>query len=79
MWITSACSVDNLYFRAFSILGVRPVKSSPAGVPAQESADWLEMIWSFAASLVAPDEEEEEGIHQLTETLTCKKTSPHTD
>uniref|UniRef100_A0A096MFJ8 Triadin n=1 Tax=Poecilia formosa TaxID=48698 RepID=A0A096MFJ8_POEFO len=25
----------------------------------QESDDWLEMIWSFAASLVAPDEEEE--------------------
>ncbi|XP_050927904.1 uncharacterized protein trdn isoform X3 [Lates calcarifer] len=53
--------------------GVRPIKSRPAGVPAdvtaQESTDWLEMIWTFAASLVAPDEEEE-GIHQLTETLT---------
>lgn len=53
--------------------GVRPIKSIPAGVPgdvtAQESTDWLEMIWTFAASLVAPDEEEE-GIHQLTETLT---------
>ncbi|XP_049913924.1 triadin-like isoform X3 [Epinephelus moara] len=50
--------------------GYRPVKSSPVGVPAtQESTDWLEMIWTFAASLVAPDEEEE-GIHQLTETLT---------
>lgn len=52
---------------------VRPVKSSPAVVPtdvmAQESADWLEMVWSFAVSLVAPDEEEE-GIHQLTETFT---------
>lgn len=52
---------------------IRPVKSSPAVVPAEvtapESADWLEMIWSFAVSLVAPDEEEE-GIHQLTETLT---------
>ncbi|XP_027896804.1 triadin isoform X5 [Xiphophorus couchianus] len=45
----------------------------PAGVHSditpQESDDWLEMIWSFAASLVAPDEEEE-GIHQLTETFT---------
>ncbi|XP_023202954.1 triadin isoform X5 [Xiphophorus maculatus] len=45
----------------------------PAGVHSditpQESEDWLEMIWSFAASLVAPDEEEE-GIHQLTETFT---------
>ncbi|XP_042359592.1 triadin-like isoform X2 [Plectropomus leopardus] len=40
--------------------GVRPVKSSTAGVPAvQESTDWLELIWNFAASLVAPDEEEE--------------------
>lgn len=51
----------------------RSLKPSPAGVPTditpQESTDWLEMIWSFAASLVAPDEEEE-GIHQLTETLT---------
>ncbi|XP_044025816.1 triadin-like isoform X8 [Siniperca chuatsi] len=53
--------------------GVRPIRSSPAGVPgevtAQESTDWLAMVWTFAASLVAPDEEEE-GIHQLTETLT---------
>lgn len=53
--------------------GVRPIKSSPAGVPrdvtAQESTDWLAMIWTFAASLVAPDDEEE-GIHQLTETFT---------
>ena len=52
--------------------GVRPLR-----VTAQERTDWLELIWTFAASLVAPDEEEE-GIHQLTETLTCKKTSPHT-
>lgn len=51
-------------------VGYRPTKSSPAGVPADvTSQDWLEMIWTFAASLVAPDEEEE-GIHQLTETLT---------
>uniref|UniRef100_A0A3B4ZLU3 Triadin n=1 Tax=Stegastes partitus TaxID=144197 RepID=A0A3B4ZLU3_9TELE len=42
--------------------GIRPIRSSPA--------DWLEMMWSFAASLVAPEEEEEEGIQQLTETLT---------
>ncbi|XP_017264523.1 triadin isoform X2 [Kryptolebias marmoratus] len=43
--------------------GVRSVKPSPAGIPgdvtAQESSDWLEMIWMFIASLVAPDEEEE--------------------
>ncbi|XP_007561066.1 triadin isoform X5 [Poecilia formosa] len=52
---------------------LRSLKPSPAGVHGditpQESDDWLEMIWSFAASLVAPDEEEE-GIHQLTETFT---------
>ncbi|XP_063352023.1 triadin [Pelmatolapia mariae] len=39
--------------------GVRPIKSSSAGVSPQESTDWLEMMWAFAASLVAPDEEEE--------------------
>uniref|UniRef100_A0A3Q3EVQ1 Triadin n=1 Tax=Labrus bergylta TaxID=56723 RepID=A0A3Q3EVQ1_9LABR len=43
--------------------GVRPIKSRPALVPAdvtaQESADWLEMIWTFVASLVAPEDEEE--------------------
>ncbi|XP_019947207.1 triadin isoform X2 [Paralichthys olivaceus] len=43
--------------------GVRPLRSGPAGVPAgvtaQESTDWLELIWTFAASLVAPDDEEE--------------------
>ncbi|XP_028253290.1 triadin isoform X4 [Parambassis ranga] len=50
--------------------GVRPMKSSPAvTVTAQESTDWLEMIWTFAVSLIAPDEEGE-GIQQLTETLT---------
>ncbi|XP_045917337.1 triadin [Micropterus dolomieu] len=53
--------------------GFRPIRSSPAGVPgdvaARESTDWLEMVWTFAASLVAPDDEEE-GIHQLTDTLT---------
>ncbi|XP_008396323.1 triadin isoform X5 [Poecilia reticulata] len=52
---------------------LRSLKPSPAGVHGditpQESDDWLEMIWSFAASLVAPDEEEE-GIHQLNETFT---------
>lgn len=56
------------------------MKSGCAGVPgdvtAQESTDWLGLLWSFAASLLAPDDEEED-IHQLTETLTRKKTSPH--
>ncbi|TKS76046.1 Triadin [Collichthys lucidus] len=50
--------------------GVRPMRSSTAAVRgAQESTDWLGMIWTFAASLVAPDDAEE-GIHQLTDTLT---------
>lgn len=59
------------------LAGVRSVRPSPDGihgdVTTQESSDWLEMIWMFVASLVAPDEEEE-GIHHLTETLTCKRT-----
>ncbi|XP_040017185.2 triadin isoform X6 [Gasterosteus aculeatus] len=54
--------------------GFRPMKSSPAEPPvevaSQESADWLEMMWTFAASMVAPDDEDEEGIQQLTEPLT---------
>ncbi|XP_056151075.1 triadin-like [Lampris incognitus] len=54
--------------------GVRPVKSSPVGAAgdaaAQEATDWLELLWTFAVSLVAPEDEEEEGIHQLTENLT---------
>ncbi|XP_077443681.1 triadin-like isoform X2 [Stigmatopora argus] len=51
--------------------GVRPIKSS-LPPPPQESTDWLEVMWTFAASLVAPDEEEEEveGIHQITQTFT---------
>lgn len=48
--------------------------SRAAVVPADEGTDWLGMLWSLAASLVAPDDEDEEGIHQLTETFTCKKT-----
>ncbi|XP_077409408.1 uncharacterized protein LOC144039680 isoform X5 [Vanacampus margaritifer] len=57
--------------------GVRSMGSSCVGGAApppspQASADWLEMMWTFAASLVAPDEEEEEveGIQQLTQSLT---------
>uniref|UniRef100_A0A8P4FV84 Triadin n=2 Tax=Dicentrarchus labrax TaxID=13489 RepID=A0A8P4FV84_DICLA len=59
--------------RGLRARGIRPIRSSPAAAPADvaapESTDWLEMVWNFAASLVAPDDEEE-GIHQLTETLT---------
>ncbi|XP_077600934.1 triadin-like isoform X2 [Stigmatopora nigra] len=52
--------------------GVRPIKSSLPPPPSQESTDWLELMWTLAASLVAPDEEEEEseGIHQITQTFT---------
>uniref|UniRef100_A0A096MAG1 Triadin n=1 Tax=Poecilia formosa TaxID=48698 RepID=A0A096MAG1_POEFO len=73
-----AIAKRGLRARGELITALRSLKPSPAGVHGditpQESDDWLEMIWSFAASLVAPDEEEE-GIHQLTETFTCKKTS----
>ncbi|XP_061668815.1 triadin-like isoform X2 [Syngnathoides biaculeatus] len=41
--------------------------------PPQEGTDWLELLWTFAASLVAPDEEDEEeaaeDFQQLTETF----------
>lgn len=57
----------------FILAGAHSVKPSHGDVTTQESSDWLEMFWMFVASLVAPDEEEE-GIHHLTETLTCKKT-----
>lgn len=54
---------------------IRPVRSGRVSVPAdvtgQESTDWLQLLWNFVATLVAPDDEEE-GIHQLTETLTRK-------
>lgn len=60
---------------------IRPIKPSRAAtaamagdVTADEGTDWLGMLWSLVASLVAPDDDEEEGIHQLTEALTCKKT-----
>lgn len=54
---------------------IRPIKPSraaaaaPGDVTTQEGTDWLGMLWTLAVSLVAPDDEEE-GIHQLTETLT---------
>ncbi|CAL8394762.1 unnamed protein product [Arctogadus glacialis] len=39
-----------------------------AEVAAEEETSWLGLAFSFAANLVAP--EEEEGIHQLTESIT---------
>ena len=78
------CSVVLFLFILLCLGIVRPIKSSQAGVPGEVAVeagtDWLELLWNFAASLVAPDDEDdEEGIHQLTETFTCKKTSTHTD
>ncbi|XP_077366113.1 uncharacterized protein LOC144009972 isoform X2 [Festucalex cinctus] len=49
--------------------GVRPTGSGSVGVSASPPAaavagDWLDVMWTFAASLVAPDEEEEaEALH----------------
>lgn len=64
----------------FSLGAIRAIRPGRAPVPAdvggQEGTDWLQLLWNFVASLVAPDEEEE-GIHQLTETLTRKGASPH--
>ncbi|XP_049612262.1 triadin-like isoform X3 [Syngnathus scovelli] len=50
----------------------RPIRTSAATPPPQdESPDWLELMWAFAAGLVAPDDEDEaEGIHRLTKTFT---------
>lgn len=73
MWLPSVP-----VFLFFSSVGARVVKSRPAEIhgdsTAQEGNDWLDVMWTFVTGLVAPDEEEE-GIHQLTETLTCKKMS----
>lgn len=78
IWYFFSISVSVLHV---TLGAARSVKSSPAGtrgdVTAQESSDWLEMMWTFAVSLIAPDEEEG-GIHQLTESLTCKRSS-HAD
>uniref|UniRef100_A0A3Q3XC12 Triadin n=1 Tax=Mola mola TaxID=94237 RepID=A0A3Q3XC12_MOLML len=44
--------------------GIRPIRSSRAAVPgdvtAEESTDWLQLLWTLAASLVAPEDEEED-------------------
>lgn len=62
-----------------AIRPVRPARASvPADVTGQEATDWLQLLWNFVASLVAPDEEEE-GIQQLTETFTRKGASSHHD
>ncbi|XP_037100206.1 triadin-like isoform X3 [Syngnathus acus] len=49
----------------------RPIRTSAATPPQDESPDWLELMWTFAAGLVAPDDEDEaEGIHRLTKSFT---------
>nr|XP_057913085.1 triadin-like isoform X3 [Doryrhamphus excisus] len=47
--------------------GVRQIRSPISEVaPPQESTDWLEMMWTFAAGLVAPDDEDiDEGVEAL--------------
>ncbi|CAL8313573.1 unnamed protein product [Lota lota] len=51
---------------------IRPGKSmaakAAADVTVEEDTDWLELAFTFAANLIAP--EEEEGTHQLTESIT---------
>lgn len=60
-----------------AIRTMRPGRAPvPADVTGQEGTDWLQLLWNFVTSLVAPDEAAE-GIHQLTETLTRKGASPH--
>ena len=46
-----------------------------ADATAEEETTWLGLAFSFAANLVAP--EEEEGIHQLTESITRKSITAH--
>lgn len=58
--------------RGMKARAARPLKAAAAvaaSVASEESTDWLEALWSFVAGLVAP-EEEEEGIHQLTDPFT---------
>lgn len=55
-----------------SKVSVKALKASLAAAPEEaEATDWMETAWetacAFLAGLVAPDDEEEEGIHQLTE------------
>lgn len=58
--------------RGMKARAARPLKAAAAvaaSVATEESTDWLEALWSFVAGLVAP-EDEEEGIHQLTDPFT---------
>lgn len=58
--------------RGMKARAARPLKAAAAAaasVAPEESADWLEMLWSFVVGLVAPDDDEE-GIHQLTDPFT---------
>lgn len=58
--------------RGMKARAARPLKAAAAvaaSVASEESTDWLETLWSFVAGLVAP-EDDEEGIHQLTDPFT---------
>ncbi|KAM6965528.1 triadin-like [Aplochiton taeniatus] len=47
-----------------------PTLTGSADVTAEEGTDWLAMLWALLSSLVAPEEEEGEGIQQLTDSFT---------
>ncbi|XP_055088207.1 triadin isoform X5 [Periophthalmus magnuspinnatus] len=60
--------------RGMKARAARPLKAAVAAaaasaVASEESSDWLQSLWSLVARLVAP-EDEEEGIHQLTDPFT---------
>lgn len=56
--------------RGMKARAARPLKAAvAASAAAEESPDWLETLWSFVVGLVAP-EDDEEGIHQLTDPFT---------
>lgn len=58
--------------RGMKARAARPMKAAAAvaaSVAAEESTDWMETVWSFVVGLVAP-EDDEEGIHQLTDPFT---------
>lgn len=60
--------------RGMRARAVRPLKTvasaAASAVTSEESTDWLEVLWSFVVGLVAPEDEEEEGIQQLTDPFT---------
>ncbi|XP_055088205.1 triadin isoform X3 [Periophthalmus magnuspinnatus] len=75
-WITaiSLPPPSSIGKRGMKARAARPLKAAVAAaaasaVASEESSDWLQSLWSLVARLVAP-EDEEEGIHQLTDPFT---------